>query len=122
LILENGTTRVIEGNYETWCMLQEAARQRELDRASAEAQASRARESRSGRPRRARRFPYRKIELIEADIAACESRIEALHFRLADPAVHRDGQAVVAAKNELASEQGRLHELYEHWEEAHELN
>ncbi len=124
LILEGGTTQVVEGNYDTWRMLRAAAR--ESSPAADHGQSMPVRPVQSGadrnRGKTRRRFPYRKVALIESDIAACEAKIEELHFALADPAVHRDHQAVVAAKSELADQNQRLQELYEHWEEASELN
>ena len=69
-----------------------------------------------------RRFPWRKVEQIETDIAACETRIEELHFALADPNTFRDPGALRSVKSELDDQNLRLQELYEHWEEAAELN
>jgi ATP-binding cassette subfamily F protein 3 len=127
LVLENRTTRVIEGNYDTWCMLKQAHAAEESRRAREYGlTASGKKKERDGEegesPRRKRRFPYRKVADLERDIAECESRIEALHFRLADPQTHRDPSRVKAAKSELADHNERLQQLYEHWEEACELN
>jgi len=72
--------------------------------------------------KRKRRFPYRKVADIEADITRHESLIEALEGRLADPAVLRNGAAVKATTVELEQAQEELEELLEHWEEASELN
>ncbi|MBX3438468.1 MAG: ABC-F family ATP-binding cassette domain-containing protein, partial [Planctomycetaceae bacterium] len=41
--------------------------------------------------RRKRKFPFRKLEEIEADIARAEQAIARFEADLADPAVHRDG-------------------------------
>ena len=124
LVLEDRTMRVVEGNYDTWQMLQAASRTSAASpNDSAVPADGRARSRRShhaNRPRR--RFPYRKVEAIEQDIARCESRIEELHFTLADPAVHRDAEAIKAAKSELADCTRQLEQLYEHWEEASQRN
>jgi ATP-binding cassette subfamily F protein 3 len=69
-----------------------------------------------------RRFPYRKIEEIEAEIFERESALEGLHAALADPATHRDAARVRQVKSEIGDNQERLAFLYEHWEEATELN
>ena len=57
-------------------------------------------------PKRNRKFPYRKVAEIEAEIQKSESRIELwieeLHHILAEP--------------------DTLRALYEHWEEAAEMN
>ena len=125
LLLEGQTTRVIEGNYDTYRMLKQA-------QATAEAQLAKsygltATGKKKGRSantesKRKRKFPYRKVLDLEGDIAACEAEIEALHFHLADPATHRDADAVKAAKSELADLNERMQQLYDHWEEASELN
>ncbi|NLF73255.1 MAG: ABC transporter ATP-binding protein, partial [Candidatus Anammoximicrobium sp.] len=73
-------------------------------------------------PRRKRKFPYRKVPDIEAEIAQREAQIEQLHAALADPQVLRDGQRVKQIKADLEEQQAALPRLYEHWEEASELN
>jgi ATP-binding cassette subfamily F protein 3 len=72
--------------------------------------------------RRKRRFPYRKVEDIEADIAENEDRVARLQSSLADPEVHRDGERAKEALQAFEATRARLAELYEHWEEAVELN
>ena len=69
-----------------------------------------------------RRFPYRKLSDIEGEIFQRESRIEQLNEELADQATFRDGGRVRAIKQELADQQSALKKLYEHWEEASEMN
>jgi ATP-binding cassette subfamily F protein 3 len=73
-------------------------------------------------PRRKRKFPYRKVEDIEAEIHERELRIEELHSLLAKPEVLRDGEKVKRTKGEIDLQQQTLATLYEHWEEAAELN
>jgi ATP-binding cassette subfamily F protein 3 len=73
-------------------------------------------------PRRKRRFPYRKVDDLEADIAAIESRVQNLQAELNNPDLYRDGPRVRLIKQNYEEEQARLAELYEHWEEALELN
>jgi ATP-binding cassette subfamily F protein 3 len=72
--------------------------------------------------KRKRKFPYRKVPEIEAEIGEREERIQALHADLASPDVHRDGQRIKAVMAELEEHQAALPRLYEHWEEASELN
>jgi ATP-binding cassette subfamily F protein 3 len=69
-----------------------------------------------------RRFPYRKLSDIEGEIFQRESRIEQLNEELGDQAVFRDGGRVRAIKQELADQQSALKKLYEHWDEASEMN
>jgi hypothetical protein len=72
-------------------------------------------------PRR-RKFPYRKAMHIEAEIQQREVRLAELHNLLASPDVLRDGKRVKELSAELDEQQAALPQLYEHWEEAAELN
>jgi ATP-binding cassette subfamily F protein 3 len=72
--------------------------------------------------KRKRRFPYRKVEDLESDIAAEETRLRETEQRLASPDLYRDGDRVKAATREFEEIKQRLQQLYEHWEEAVELN
>jgi ATP-binding cassette subfamily F protein 3 len=69
-----------------------------------------------------RRFPYRKLSDIEGEIFQRESRIEQLNEELGDQAALRDGGRVRAIKQELADQHSALKKLYEHWDEASEMN
>jgi ATP-binding cassette subfamily F protein 3 len=71
---------------------------------------------------RKRRFPFRKLADLEDDIAAREMTLYRLQCELAEPRVLRDGQRVRELKAQLEAEQSTLKALYEHWEEAAELN
>ena len=72
--------------------------------------------------KRKRRFPYRKVEDLEADIAREETRLRETEQRLASPDLYRDGERVKAATREFEEIKQRLQHLYEHWEEAVELS
>ncbi len=124
LVLDNKTTRVIEGNYETYLMLEQvqAAEENKIAKQYGLSGSKKKNKSKSDSPKRKRKFPYRKVKDLESDIATCESQIEELHFRLAAPETHRDPELIKAAKSELADQNERLQQLYEHWEEASELN
>jgi ATP-binding cassette subfamily F protein 3 len=74
------------------------------------------------KPQRKRKFPYRKVDDIEADIAATESLVAELHARMVDPQVLRDGDRMRKATQELEAAETKLAQLMEHWEEASELN
>ena len=71
---------------------------------------------------RKRRFPYRKAADIEAEIHRCEAEIQQSQLSLAEPAVFRDGDRVREVKARIAELLETLPKLYEHWEEAVELN
>ena len=75
-----------------------------------------------GEVRRKRKFPYRKVEDLEREIAQCEAEVAECEARLAEPETYRDGQRAKATREAFEAAQVRLRELYEHWEEAVELN
>ncbi len=123
LVLEADRSWVVDGDYETYLRLkatalqarEEAAEKREVQRGDARAEPD-------NKPRRKRKFPYRKVPDLEADIAGCEQQIEQLHHQLTSPEVLRDGNRVKQVKLDLEEAEARLAGLYEHWEEAMELN
>ena len=78
--------------------------------------------NRPGKERRKRKYPYRKAAEIEQEIAQRESRIGELHRLFGSEDVLRDGNKVKELKGELDEHQAALPHLYEHWEEATEMN
>ena len=99
LVVEPGRFRVIDGNYDTYPALRQPGAGRDARaawrraRAMAPGQSQRAtrataerRRNPSAKERRKRKFPYRKVPEIEAEIAEREGRIEALHELFADEA------------------------------------
>ncbi len=131
LVVEPGRFRVIEGNYDTYLHL---VAQRLAGGADSEATApatgnsaptseSTRKRSRSDKPvRPKRRFPYRKVPDLEAEIFQRETRLAELNAELLLPEVLRDGRKVRQVQESIAAEQAALATLYEHWEEATELN
>ncbi len=124
LVVEPGRFRVIEGNYDVYLHLVKQGlagpRADRNDESSREKPSKPASEAKSATTRR--RFPYRKIEDIESDIALREEEVTMLHRRLADPDVLRDGEQVKRVKQALEESQEAIKYLYEHWEEAAERN
>ncbi len=126
LVVEPGRFRVIEGNYDTYLHLvaqglaggEDAVADAE-EKSKAAAKRS-ARSEKEARPKR--KFPYRKVADLEAEIFERESRVEALHAELATPEALRDGQRVRQIQAEIVEQQAALKSLYPHWEEASELN
>ncbi len=72
--------------------------------------------------KRQRKFPFRKTHDIEEEIFARETQIMALNEDLLRPEITRDGDRVKAIHLEIKEEQDKIAQLYEHWEEASELN
>jgi ATP-binding cassette subfamily F protein 3 len=132
LIVEPGRFRVIDGNYDTYqhFVKQGLAREaragvaagRDDGRASSTSNKSSAATDKPAKDRRKRKFPYRKAGEIEQEIAERESRIEQLNELFGNDEVLRDGAKVRQLKLELTEHQTALPLLYEHWEEATELN
>jgi ATP-binding cassette subfamily F protein 3 len=126
LVVEPGRFREVEGNYDAYQHLvsqglagggasTKAAEEREKAGAKRPPRGEKA-----ARPKR--KFPYRKVADLEAEIFERESRVEALHAELATPEALRDGQRVRTIQAEIAAQQAALATLYPHWEEASELN
>lgn len=130
LIVEPGRFREIAGNYDFYKHLVsaglaagEAASAREkAQREEKEAMRAASATVDVKPAKRKRRFPYRKAPDIEAEIAQRESRIEQLHFELATPEVFRDPERIKEVNREIDEHHHALPLLYEHWEEAVELN
>ena len=135
LVVEPDRFRTIEGNYDTYLHLvdrglaEEAVTRKESKpaaapggRSSAPAKSAAAKKDDNKSEKRKRRFPYRKVEEIEAEVFRREARLEELNAELALPETHRDGDLVRTLKNEMSAEERTLSILYEHWEEATELN
>jgi ATP-binding cassette subfamily F protein 3 len=129
LVVEPGRFRVIDGNYDTYLHFVKQGLAKDARAAVAERKTrpdklavDDDKDKRLPQERRKRKFPYRKLETIEAEIAEREARIDELHQLFADPAVHKDGAKVKDLKAELVEHEAALPLLYEHWEEASELN
>jgi len=73
-------------------------------------------------PRRKRKYPYRKAEELESAVAECETRMAQVQAEMSDPATQRDGKRLHDLAREYDLLQMELARLYEHWEEALELN
>lgn len=76
-----------------------------------------------GKPaKRKRKFPYRKVADIEAEIQQVESRVAELHEMMTQSDVLRDGRRMKEVSDELTAAEATIGRLMEHWEEAVELN
>ena len=72
--------------------------------------------------KRKRRFPYRKVAELEAEIAERETGLRELERLLASSELYRDGDRVKETTHAFEETKQLLQRLYEHWEEAVELN
>ena len=129
LVLEgDGTCQVIHGNYDTYermrAMQAEAGAKERKPPASGPqaATADNAGPKGAGKVKRKRRFPYRKVEDLEAEIALEEAHLRQTEQLLASPDLYREGERVMVVTRDFEETKQRLEQLYEHWEEAVELN
>jgi|SRR5579883_481832 len=134
IVFANGTVEVVYGNYDTYELLRQSREEASGGRKSGGAEkASGSRKPESGggnttRPpsqqpqKRKRKFPYRKVPDLEADIATTEKKIADLEAALQTPEVYRDATRVRDTMADLEKTKDALALLYQHWEEAVELN
>jgi ATP-binding cassette subfamily F protein 3 len=114
---------VIYGNYDTYELMTGQENEEALaGNRKKKARTARESTSDSSKPKRKRRFAYRKIEDIEADIAAEEINLREVEQLLADADLYRDGERVKATMRSFEETKAKLERLYEHWQEADELN
>jgi ATP-binding cassette subfamily F protein 3 len=122
VVVAGGRARVVEGDYETYQRLaQQEAESAARTRPTAPAAAPSSSGDGKGEKRR-RKFPYRKSADLEAEIARIEAEVAGLEDALGQPATWRD--PVKARDTQLRYDDLKrsLATLYEHWEEALELN
>jgi ATP-binding cassette subfamily F protein 3 len=120
IVLGGPNPRIIEGNYDRYEEI--LAHETVPAPARTELRTAESASSRNPRAVRKRKFPYRKSADVEKDIARLEQELAAIETRLSDPTLYRDGEQVRAVRTQHGSLKARLAELYEHWEEAVELN
>ncbi|MBA4063797.1 MAG: ABC transporter ATP-binding protein [Isosphaera sp.] len=128
IVFADGTTEVVYGNYDTYELLRQS---REKAGAGVGPSGRRAPDAASGsrpdaRPeppaKRKRKFPYRKVPDLEADIAKAEKRVADLEAALQTPDVYKDATRLRDTMKDLEKQKDALARLYQHWEEAVELN
>ena len=123
-----GGCEVVYGNYDTYELLRQAREKAATDRASPGRKPGdggdkpTAESGGTKKEKRKRKFPYRKVPDLEADIAAAEAKVTALEAALQTPEVYRDAGRLRATMTELEATKNGLATLYQHWEEAVELN
>jgi ATP-binding cassette subfamily F protein 3 len=136
VVVSDGQARVIEGDYETYQRLIS----QEKERAAARAQAAASRTESTSRPagsanspsqtsgsdgsaeRRKRRFPYRKPNEIEREIGELEAQLAEVEGLLGQSDTWRNSAKAVETQERHDDLKQKLERLYQHWEEALELN
>jgi len=127
IVFANDTTEVVYGNYDTYELLRQAREKADAAAASRKVgdKANRAQEAvastgKAAKPKR--KFPFRKVTDLEADIASAEKRVTDLEAAMLTPDVYKDATRVRDTMADLQKTKDALARLYQHWEEAVELN
>jgi len=127
LVFEPDKVSIIEGNYDTYQYLvgrkKDDAPEEKIGEVPPKPDKS-ARKSikPSKKSTKKRRFPYRKVADLEDEIFIRETLVQELQNELAQLETLRNGDRVRRIMAKIAKEQETLKTLYEHWEEATELN
>ncbi|MBA4188675.1 MAG: ABC transporter ATP-binding protein [Planctomycetaceae bacterium] len=129
IVFAEGTTEVVYGNYDTYELLRQAREKAASEKAGnrrqqAAPEAINPRDSgsagKAAKPKR--KFPFRKVPDLEADIAAAEKKISDLEAAMQTPDVYKDATRMRDTMKDLETTKDTLARLYQHWEEAVELN
>jgi ATP-binding cassette subfamily F protein 3 len=127
IVMEPGKVEVVYGNYDLYESLRatreaEEAAERKRKSAPIEVETRSASSAPSKPAKRKRKFPYRKVEELERDVMEHEELVAELEERLASPDIYKDHNLVKETMQDFEDAKDRLKTLYEHWEEAVELN
>ncbi|MFN3191645.1 MAG: ABC-F family ATP-binding cassette domain-containing protein [Aureliella sp.] len=139
MVLRGGQVSQLRGNYDTyrhWLkeglavedrgVVGSAKQGNRIAGKSAKATPSKTRtnlESDSGKKaKRKRKFPYRKVADLESDIQGLEAEIAEAHEAMLDPSNLRDGRKMKELQEIVSAKETELLKVYEHYEEACELN
>src|SRR5829696_1351785 len=127
IVMEPGKVEVVYGNYDLYESLratreaEEAAERKRKAAPAAEAKVAAAGGG-TTKVKRKRKFPYRKVEELEQEVMEQEELVAELEARMVSPEIYRDANLVKETMADFEDAKERLKTLYEHWEEAVELN
>ncbi|MGL4422162.1 MAG: ABC-F family ATP-binding cassette domain-containing protein, partial [Gemmataceae bacterium] len=126
IVIEPGKSEVVFGNFDTYELLRASRAAAEKANAlhSKEKPAPAEKQDTAAKPgaKRKRKYPYKKAAEVEAMIATAEARIAELEELLQSPDTYRDATKLKDTMTEVERLKGSLPGMYEHWEEAIELN
>jgi ATP-binding cassette subfamily F protein 3 len=118
-----GGSEVVYGNYDTYELLRQAREKATTGVASPGRQPGVEGKPGDAAPaKRKRKFPYKKVAEVEAEIAATEAKVTSLEVALQSPDVYKDAAKVRKTMADLEAAKDALARQYQHWEEAVELN
>jgi ATP-binding cassette subfamily F protein 3 len=126
IVMEPEKVEVVYGNYDLYESLRAT---REVEEAAERKRKTTPTVTESKSPtsnvkpaKRKRKFPYRKIEELEAEVMEQEQLVAELEASLGSPEIYKDANLVKETMQDFEDAKERLKVLYEHWEEAVELN
>jgi ATP-binding cassette subfamily F protein 3 len=123
LAIEPDQIRLVEGNYDEYQRKLRGVGDNPEDAPGEVSSPARAKSGKSPKQStQKRRFPYRKVADLEDEIFMRETCIQERQRELLEPGVLRNGERVREIKQQIEQEQAAVKTLYEHWEEASELN
>ncbi len=127
LVFEPDRVRLVEGNYEAYQQLlsRKSEERPDKEEASEKRKTGKSKQKPTKSRKKAvkkRRFPYRKVADLEDEIFIRETLVQEYHKELALPESMRNGDRIKLLMAKIAEEQEALKTLYEHWNEATELN
>ena len=131
LVFEPDRVRVIEGNYDEYQLQLSgkpeatASKQKKKERSKTgkiSQKSNKSSKKTSKKPAKKRRFSYRKVSDLEDEIFIRETLVQEFQKELAQGETFRNGDRVKSIMAKIAEEQEALKTLYEHWNEATELN
>jgi ATP-binding cassette subfamily F protein 3 len=120
-VFDGHRVEVVFGNYDLYQSLcaSRAAAEKEKE---AKAETRTVTRTEPEKTKRKRKFPFKKAPVIEAEIAKLEADIQDWETALTTPEVYRDADKVKKTMAAIAAGKEKLPGMYEHWEEAVELN
>lgn len=126
VVLDGPKPTVVSGNYDTYEMMKAVAVDSARSKPTkvtpeSKTTAKTTSVDTASNVKKKRRFPYRKVEEIEVDIAAAETTVAEIEQQLASPDLYREGAKVKEITQSFQDAKDKLARLYEHWEEAIEF-
>jgi ATP-binding cassette, subfamily F, member 3 len=131
LVMEPGRVELVYGNYDTFELLRANRLKAEKEEAERKAKRDAGKNTLAESPsaataakaaKRKRKFPYRKVEEIEADLMEAEIRVSEFEGLINSPELYRDARKMQDTLQEFEDAKAHVQRLYEHLEEAMELN
>ena len=119
IVIREGRARTIEGDYEAY---QRIAAQESAVQLAKVAAAAKPSDAPARSEKKKRKFPYRKADDLERDIAKAEAEVAELEAALADPNTWRDADRAKTTQALYDEKKQATARLYAHWEEAVEMN